>query len=134
MKRLIFVLVTGVFLVSCSKKDVNSPGAANHTVFFKNANIEVENLQASAVSDNSVTVSFSTAYENNINRIELMSSASVNTFCTIQSVNTESNSQTVKAYSFKDEDIKGSTMYYMLRFQDNYGNWTYSNYYTVKIN
>ena len=76
----------------------------------------------------------STTYENNINRIELMSSASVNTFCTIQSVNTESNSQTVKAYSFKDEDIKGSTMYYMLRFQDNYGNWTYSNYYTVKIN
>jgi len=134
MKRLIFVLVTGVLLVSCSEKDVSSPGAANQTVFFKNANIEVENLQALAVSDNSVTVSFSTAYENNINRIELMSSASVNTFCTIQSVNTESNSQTVKAYSFKDEDIKGSTMYYMLRFQDNYGNWTYSNYYTVKIN
>lgn len=134
MKRLIFVLVTGVFLVSCSKKDVSSPGAADQTVFFKNANIEVENLQASRVSTSGVTVSFSTAYENNINRIELMSSASVNTFCTIQGVNTESNSQTVKAYSFKDENIKGSTMYYMLRFQDNYGNWTYSNYYTVKIN
>jgi hypothetical protein len=134
MKKLIFVLVTGVLLVSCSKKDVSSPGAANQTVFFKNSNIEVENLQASAVSDNNLTVSFSTAYENNIRRIELMSSASVNTFCTIQGVNTESNSQTVKAYSFNDEDIKGSTMYYMLRFQDNYGNWTYSNYYTVKIN
>lgn len=134
MKKLIFVLVTGVFLVSCSKKDVSSPGAANQTVFFKNANVEVENLQASQVSSNGVTVSFSTAYESNIKRIELMSSASVNTFCTIQGVNTESNSQTSKSYSFEDENIKGSTMYYMLRFQDNYGNWIYSNYYTVKIN
>ena len=134
MKRLIFVLITGIFLVSCSKKDVSSPGAANQTVFFKNTNIEVENLQVSQISDNGVTVSFSTAYENNIKRIELMSSASVNTFCTIQGANTEINSQTLKTYSFKDENIKGSTMYYMLRFQDNYGDWTYSNYYTVKIN
>jgi len=134
MKKLVFVFITGFFLASCSEKEVSSPGAANQTVFFKNANIEVENLQASQVSSNEVTVDFSTTYENNIRRIELMSSVSVNTFCTIQGVNTGSNSQSLKAYSFSDNNIKGSTMYYMLRFQDNYGNWNYSDYYAVKIN
>lgn len=134
MKKLIFVFVTGFFLVACSKKDVSSPGAAYQAVFFKNANVEVKDLQASQVSSSGVTVNFSTAYENNIKRIELMSSASVNTFCTIQGVNTESNSESPKSYSFQDNNIKGDVMYYMLRFEDSNGNWTYSGYYTVKIN
>ena len=134
MKKLIFVLFTGVFLVSCSKKDMSTPGAADQNVFLKNANVEVKDLQASQISGNAITVNFSTVYENNIKRIELMSSASTNTFCTIQGVNRDNNSQTLKAYSFQDTDIKGDTMYYLLRFEDSNGNWTYSNYCTVKIN
>ena len=134
MKRFVFVFFTGIFLVSCSKKDVSTPGAANQNVFFKSANVEVENLQALQISSNAVTVNFFTVYENNIKRIELMSSASVNTFCTIQGINTDSNSQTLKQYSFQDTNIKGNTMYYLLRFEDSLGNWTYSDYYTVKIN
>lgn len=134
MKKLIFVFVTGFFLVACSKKEISSPEAATQNVFFKNANVEVENLQVNQLSGNEVSVNFSTAYENNIQRIELMSSASVNTFCSIDGVDTQSNSQSLKNYSFQDNNIKGNVMYYMLRFEDNYGNWTYSNYYTVKIN
>lgn len=134
MKKLVFVFFTGIFLVSCSKKDISTPGAADQNVFFKSANVEVKNLQASVISGNAVTVNFSTVYETNIKRIELMSSASANTFCTIQSINTESNSQTLKKYSFQDTNIKGDTMYYLLRFEDGLGNWTYSDYYTVKIN
>jgi hypothetical protein len=134
MKKLVFVFFTGIFLVSCSEKEVSTPGAANQNVFFKSANVEVEDLQASQISVDAVTVNFSTIYENNIKRIELMSSASANTFCSIQGVNTESNSQALKKYSFKDTNIKGATMYYLLRFEDSLGNWTYSNYCTVKIN
>lgn len=134
MKKFVFVFFTGIFLVSCSKKDISTPGAANQNVFYKSANVEVENLQASQISSNAITVNFSTLYENNIKRIELMSSASTNTFCTIQSINTDSNSQTLKQYSFQDTNIKGNTMYYLLRFEDSLGNWTYSDYYTVKIN
>ena len=134
MKKFVFVFFTGIFLVSCLNKDVSTPGAANQNVFFKSANVEVENLQASQISSNAVTVNFSTVYENNIKRIELMSSVSITTFCTIQGVNTDSNSKTLKQYSFQDTDIKGNTMYYLLRFEDRLGNWTYSDYYTVKIN
>ena len=134
MKKFVFVFFTGIFLVSCSKKEVSTPGAANQNVFFKSANVEVEDLQALQISGNAVTVNFFTVYENNIKRIELMSSASPNTFCTIQGVNTDSNSQTLKQYSFQDTNIKGNTMYYLLRFEDSLGSWTYSDYYTVKIN
>ena len=134
MKKLLFVFFTGICLASCSKKDVTVPGAANQNIFFKDANVEVENLKASQESSGSVVVSFSTAYENNIQRIELLSSATENTFCAIQGVNTVSNSQTEKTYSFDDTNLKGKTMYYMLRFKDGAGNWTYSNYYTVRVN
>ena len=134
MKKLVFVFFTGIFLVSCSNKEVSTPRAANQNVFFKSANVEVEKLQASQISSNEITVKFSTVYETNIKRIELMSSASTNTFCTIQGVNTDSDSATLKQYSFQDTNIKGDTMYYLLRFEDSLGNWTYSNYCTVKVN
>jgi hypothetical protein len=134
MKRLVFVFFTGIFLVSCSKNDVSTPRAANQNVFFKSTNVEVDNLKVTQISSDAVIVNFSTVYETNIKRIELMSSASTNTFCTIQGVNTGSSSQTLKQYSFQDTNIKGNTMYYLLRFEDNLGNWTYSGYYTVKVN
>jgi len=134
MKRLVFVFFTGIFLVSCSKNDVSTPRAANQNVFFKSTNVEVENLKVTQISSDAVTVNFSTVYETNIKRIELMSSASTNTFCTIQGVNTGSSSQTPKQYSFQDTNVKSNTMYYLLRFEDNLGNWTYSGYYTVKVN
>lgn len=134
MKKLIFVFFTGICLVSCSKKDITSPGAANQTIFFKNANVEVEDLKTSQQPGNSVAISFSTAYENNIQRIEIMSSGNESTFCSIQGVNTGSNSQSLKSYSFQDTNLRSKTMYYMLRFKDNSGNWTYSNYCTVSIN
>lgn len=133
MKKLIFVFVTGLFLVSCSNKEVSSPGAANQSVFFKNANVLVENLQATQVSSDAVSLSFSTVYENNIRRIELMSGATPSTFCSIEGENVDGNSASVQAHSFQDTNLKGSTMYYMLRFEDNLGNWTYSNYYTVNV-
>ncbi len=132
MKKLIFVFFAGVSLMSCSKKDVTLPGAANQNVFFKNSNVEVKNLKTSQTS-NTVIVSFSTLYENNVKRIELMSSGNENTFCTVEGEDVGGSSQTVKGYSFQDEHLKAKKMYYILRFRDNAGNWTYSNYYTINI-
>ena len=133
MKKLIFVFFAGIYLMSCSKKDIEVPGAANQNVFFKNTNVEIENLKTSQEVSNAVTVSFATLYENGVQRIELMSSNNETTFCTVDGVNIDNNSQALKLYSFEDAHLKGKTMYYMLRFRDNAGNWTYSNYYTVNI-
>ena len=119
-------------MVSCTKK-VSTPGAANQSIFFQDANVTVENISAVPTASKAVTVSFSTVFESNLSRIELMSSATGNTFCTRESVDVSGNSSIKKNYSFNDTNLKGSTMYYMLRFKDNYGNWTYSNYLTIKV-
>ena len=134
MKKYLSIILTGVIFVSCSKKEISAPGAANQNIFYKDANVAVQNLQASQTTSGTVTVSFSTAYETNITRIELMSSASTSSFCTTQGVNTSGNSASLKNYSFQDSNLKGSTMYYMLRFENNSGQWTYSDYYTVQVN
>jgi hypothetical protein len=132
MKKILLVILTGVSIASCTKTISTPQGAANQNVFLKDADVVVENMVAVPTATNSITVSFSTAFENNINRIELMSSASATTFCTVQTVDVTGNSFVKKNYSFSDSNLKGSTMYYMLRFKDSNGNWIYSPYLTVK--
>jgi hypothetical protein len=134
MRKLVFILLTGVGLVSCSKKDVSPPGAANQNIFYKDANVSVENLNVAQTDPGVITVSFSTLYEKDVKRIEVMSSANTNTFCTSEGINTTGNSSSAKEYSFQDTNIKGSTMYYMLRFENNLGEWSYSPYYAAVIN
>ncbi|MBS1746893.1 MAG: hypothetical protein JST21_12050 [Bacteroidetes bacterium] len=132
MKKFLLVITTGICLVSCSK-NVSKPGAANQNVFFQDANVSVENMIAESPASSTVTISFTTAFENNLSSIELMSGTTTNNFCTAKSVDLSGNSSTKKNYTFSDSNAKSSTMYYLLRFKDNNGNWTYSNYLTVKV-
>lgn len=134
MKKFLLIILTGLSLVSCTKKVSTPTGAVNQNVFFQNANVVVENMVAVPTATSAVTINFSTAFENNISRIELMSSTSTNTFCTTQTVDVTGNSSSKKNYSLSDTNVKGSTMYYMLRFKDNTGNWIYSPYLTVQVN
>ena len=133
MKKFLLIIFTGISLISCTKK-VSAPGAADQNAFFQDANVKVETMKAVATASNTVTVSFSTAFENNISRIELMSSETASTFCTTQAFDISENSSAKKNYSFTDAKAKESTMYYLLRFKDNNGNWTYSPYLTVQVN
>ena len=132
MKKFLLIALTGLSMVSCTKK-VSTPGAASQNVFFQSADVVVENMIAVQTTTSSVTVNFSTAFENNLSRIELMSSADNSTFCTTQAVDVTGNSSAKKDYSFSDSKLKGSTMYYMLRFKDDNGNWIYSPYLTIKV-
>jgi hypothetical protein len=134
MKKPLLIVVTGVILLSCSKKDISTPGAANQDLFYKDANIAVENLQACQTANGIITVRFSTVYEKNVYRIELMSSATTSSFCTAQGINTDGNSTSVKDYAFEDANLKGGTMYYLLRFKNDLDEWTYSDYCSVHVN
>ena len=134
MKKFFVIILTSLSLISCTKQVSTPSGAANQNVFFKNANVAVDNMVGVPTGNNSVTVSFSTAFENNISRIELMSSASTSTFCAIQAIDVTGNSTVKKNYSFNDSNLKGSTMYYLLRFKDINDNWSYSPYLNVRVN
>lgn len=116
-------------LVSCSK-NVSSPSGNNNNqvIFYQNQEVAVTNFSVSEASAGSVQVSFSTTYETGIQQIELLSTASVDHFCTVKIFPVSENSTSQKQYTYNDTNIKGSTMYYMLRFKDKSGNWTYSDY------
>ena len=135
MKKLLVIIVTGISLVSCTKNVAkpSTTGADNQNVFYQDADIAVENMLAAPATTGTVTINFSTAFENNISRIELMSSTTATTFCTTQFVEVTGNSFSKKNYSFSDNKVNNSTVYYMLRFKDNNGNWSYSPYLTVKV-
>lgn len=135
MKKLLLIIVTGFSLISCTKNisKPSSAGAADQNIFYHDSNIYVENMVAEPTATGTVTINFTTAFENNISRIELMSSTDANTFCTTQFVDVNGNSTSKRNYSFSDSRVQGSTMYYMLRFKNNNGNWSYSPYVTVKV-
>src|ERR1700710_956410 len=109
MKKFLLIILTGFSLVSCTKNVSTPTGAANQNVFFQSANVVVENMVAVPTATSAVTINFSTAFENNISRIELMSSTSTNTFCTTQAVDVTGNSSSKKNYSLSDSNVKGST-------------------------
>ena len=133
MKKFFVIIVTSISLISCAKQAATPKGAANQNIFFQNNDVAVKYMVAKPTATNSVSISFSTAFEKNISRIELMSSTTATTFCTAQAIDIISNSSAQKNYSFNDVNIKSSTMYYLLRFKNNDGDWTYSSYITVKV-
>lgn len=135
MKKLLLIITTGFCLVSCSKNMTkpSSGGAANQNVFYRDSDISIENMAGSSSDNKTVTISFTTGFEKNICRIELMSSSDASTFCTTQFSDVSGNSSSKKNYSFSDTKTTGSMMYYLLRFKTNDGNWNYSPYLTVKV-
>ena len=133
MKKFFVVIVTSISLISCSKQISTPPGAANQNVFFRSTGVTVEDMVAKPTAPDNVLISFSAVFEKNISRVELMSSASPNTFCTAQAIDVTGNSSAKKNYSFSDANVKGNTMYYLLRFKNNDGDWVYSSYVTVKL-
>jgi len=134
MKKILLAILTGVSIASCTKTISTPSGVANQNVFFKDADVIVENMVAVPTTNSSITINFSTKFENNISRIDLMSSATASTFCTTQAIDVTGNSSVKKNYSFNDSNLKGNIMYYLLRFKNNNGNWSYSPYVSVKAN
>lgn len=127
----LFIIAT-LALVSCSK-NVNSPAEEqSHLVFYQAQNVKVENFTAVETTPGNIQVSFTTTYENGIQQIEIMSTASTDHFCTTKIFTVSGNSFGNKQYVYNDNLIKGATMYYMLRFKDANGNWEYSDYYTIQ--
>lgn len=125
MKNLFGLFVGALFFVSCSTKEVSTP-VQN---FYEDENVAVSSMNLNTV-DALINISFSTLYLKNIQKIEIMSSGDNTHFCTRRTFTITSPSNSVQNFEFLDDDIKGTPMYYMLRFFDNDGNWSYSNLYT----
>jgi len=132
MRKLLFAMFATALFASCSKQmDVKPAEQAPQQVLLKNSNISLKNIAATQTGSNQVTVTFTTEYEKNLKSIELMAGPNENLFCRIYVDYKNNNSLAPVNYSMVDNDPKSSTMYYMIKYTTNDGNWYVSN--VVKV-
>ena len=132
MRRLFFILVIPVLVISCTKKDVVTPVTVVQEIeamVYEDANISVRDFKAQQTENAEITVSFTTLYEKNITKIEVMSGITEDRLCTIYKVDKTGNSSQTLHYAFSDADIESSAIYYMIRYTLNDGNWGYTSVY-----
>ncbi len=134
MKSFFALLLTAFSFTSCTKTAIsheNSKPAAS--IFYKDANVEVTYMNVIQSGPESVEINFSTLYEKDIQKIELMSGVDASKFCSIYVIDVTNNSESLKNYHIEDHNIKGNTMYYMFRFTYSNGDWSYSNYTLINL-
>ncbi len=116
-------------MASCSKKNDVIELVQEQTTsssFFRDANLAIASMVASNASGK-VQINFTTVYEKNITKIEVMAGDSPNYLCSIyQSVPTGNSTQS-KSYTVIDSAPKAQTMYYMIRYSLANGDWGYTN-------
>ncbi|MBX2931631.1 MAG: hypothetical protein KF781_06790 [Chitinophagaceae bacterium] len=129
MKKLFGLLLTIILFTSCTKQDnfIAPTEDNNSQLFFKDANLAVRSILATASTNASIKIDFSTLYEKNITKIELMSGETPNYLCAIYTVNITINSSQLKNYSTIEDNPKSQTMYYMIRYTLANGDWGYTN-------
>ena len=115
-------------LGACGKKDITLPAATTPSspVSYSDANISIANFEAQQLSPDSIQVSFSTLYQNNIAKVEVLSGSTQNQLCSVFVQNQNGTTIKGKNYAFTDTDIKGKTMYYMIKYTMNNSNWGYT--------
>jgi len=115
-------------MASCSKKNDVIEAVQEQTAnssFFRDANLAIANMVASN-SNGKVQINFTTVYEKNITKIEVMAGDSPNYLCSIYESAPTGNSSQAKAYSVIDATPKATTMYYMIRYSLANGDWGYT--------
>ena len=85
MKKFVSAVIIIVFLASCSKSDIVTPQQPEETVaagdvFYKDANVAIANVKATVSGDN-VKFQFTSLYEKNVAKVEVMSGPYENMLC-----------------------------------------------------
>lgn len=131
MKKFLQFTLLLVLFTSCSKQNDLVEPASDVTIanqlFFQDVNLAVYAIKASNNNSTGVKIDFSTLYEKNISKLELMSGETPNYLCAIHTENLSANSTQLKSYRVIDANPKASTMYYMIRYSLKNGDWGYTN-------
>ncbi|MGI8950666.1 MAG: hypothetical protein ACR2FN_03670 [Chitinophagaceae bacterium] len=136
LKEVILLFCLPIIIVSCSKNnDLSAPAnlQAGAPISYSNASISIINFKAVEISKNNLKISFSTLYEKNIQKLELFSGSTETQLCSIYQQNESENSLQKIDYSITDTDIKGTVMYYMIKFTLTDGNWGYTPVYKLQL-
>jgi hypothetical protein len=120
MKKFLQLTLVAILFASCSKQnDLVEPPIDPFGVsqlFFQDLNLAVYSIKASNNNSTGVKINFSTLYEKNITKLELMSGETPNYLCAIHAENLNVNSTQLKSYQITESNPKASTMYYKIRY------------------
>ncbi len=129
MKKFLFLLCFQVLLMACNKEEL-TPAATTQSqvaaVKYEDANISIVNFKAEKIRDSQLIVSFSTLYEKNIKKIELMTGNTPNNLCAIYHEDKSKDSFQSLEYVVVDQISKGAIIYYMIRFTLKNGDWGFT--------
>ena len=129
MKKALSAIAIIILMASCSKKNdviVPTQEQSNSSSFFRDANLAIASMVPTNVNGK-VQINFTTVYEKNITKIEVMAGDSPNYLCSIYQNVPTCNSSQAKSYIVTDNNPKAQTMYYMIRYSLANGDWGYTN-------
>lgn len=133
MKSILPGLAFVLLLAGCTKQMDKTTAPTNAATVLKNQNISLVNISARQSAASKVQVEFSTEYEKNISSIEVYGGMDETLFCRIYIDYKTANSLQLKKYTVIDDDPKGNSPHYMIRYTTTTGEWFCSSVYKVSM-
>ena len=127
MKRFVSAVLIIIFLASCSKSDMVAPRdeqpanvAAN--VFYKDANVAITGV-AAVQAGNDIQFSFTSLYEKNVARVEVMSGPYENMLCWFYAETLAPVSGSAKKYVVTETGAACESRFYVIKYTLKSGAW-----------
>src|SRR5689334_6661860 len=120
MKKFVSAVIIIIFLASCSKGDMVAPqqqeeNVVTGDVFYKDANVAISNVKAS-VSGSDVKFQFTSLYEKNVEKVEVMSGPYENMLCFFYAQTLSSISSNAKKYVVTETGAASGIRFYVIKY------------------
>src|SRR5687767_8531278 len=127
MKKFVTAVLTVIILASCSKSDMVAPQQQEEAVvagdvFYKDANVAIASVKASP-SGNDVKFQFTSLYEKNVAKVEVMSGPYENMLCFFYAQTLPSVSNGAKKYVVTENDAASGVRFYVIKYTLKSGAW-----------
>ncbi len=123
MKKILFAVLAIVVFASCSQKDITEPEPqVTGSVFYKDANIAITDVKAKG-EGSAMKLQFSSLYEKNVAKMEIMSGPYENMLCFIHEESIPSNSLQRKNYNITEDNANTTQRYYVIKYTLKSGGW-----------
>ncbi len=123
MKKILFAVLAIIVFASCSQKDITEPEQqVTGNVFYKDANIAITDEKAKG-EGSAMKLQFSSLYEKNVAKMEIMSGPYENMLCFIHEEPIASNSLQRKNYNITEDNANTTQRYYVIKYTLKSGGW-----------
>lgn len=130
--KFFFTALLIMMLNSCTKgmlaapKSLNQNIAVNNTVSYQDNSISIVDFKA-GLDNNAINVTFTTLYEKNIVKLEILRGLTINNLCSIYKQDVSTDSYSATKYSILDkENYNIDAIYYIVKYTLANGDWGYT--------